>query len=127
MSHVTIPVTGPGITGVASHPRESILREADRIVDGARQADYGPPERNCADIAARWTLTLADLLRPGVSIPADRVPLCMIDLKMVRELSRPKRDNRVDIAGYAKLLDLLYVDADDRPTGDVQPLRDEDR
>jgi len=33
--------------------------------------------------------------------------MCLIALKLVRELHRAKRDNRVDICGYAGLLDHL--------------------
>ena len=33
------------------------------------------------------------------------VPMCLITLKLVRELHRAKRDNRVDICGHAGLLD----------------------
>ena len=32
---------------------------------------------------------------------------CMIAVKISRECHRPKRDNRVDIAGYAEALDMV--------------------
>jgi hypothetical protein len=31
----------------------------------------------------------------------------MIGVKMSRECNRPKRDNRVDLAGYAETLDMV--------------------
>ena len=43
----------------------------------------------------------------GVTVRAEQVPLCMIALKISRECNQAKRDNRVDIACYAELLELV--------------------
>lgn len=36
-----------------------------------------------------------------------QVGLCMIALKVARHVHRPKRDNLVDICGYAETLDMI--------------------
>jgi hypothetical protein len=78
-----------------------VLDEAKEIVDGARQANYGPPEDNFSAIGRKWAVTL-DIIgwRPGDPIPPRIVALMMIDLKTCRDAFQPKRDNAVDIAGY---------------------------
>ena len=54
------------------------------------------------------TLWLAFL---GKTITAEDVPLMMILLKVSREANKHKRDNLVDIAGYARTREML----DDKP------------
>ena len=79
----------------------TILDEAKKIVNGARQKAYGSPQKNYERVAVIWSVIL------GVSITPQQVVLCMIGLKIARESHRHKRDNTVDIAGYAELLDRL--------------------
>ena len=81
--------------------RESVLQEAGRIVNGARSSAYGPPERNWAHIAAVWSVYLSARLGCEVSLNARDVSVLMILLKCMRECGVPKRDNLVDICGYA--------------------------
>ena len=81
---------------------ESILVEADRLVSVDRQADYGHPIDDFSRSAAMWSAIL------GIEVQAEQIPLCMIAVKMSRELNRAKRDNLVDIAGYAKTLALVH-------------------
>ena len=40
-------------------------------------------------------------------VPADLVALCLIAVKISREVNAPKRDNIVDMAGYAETLSLI--------------------
>lgn len=80
---------------------ESICREADRIVSVERQADYGHPAEDFERTGRLWEVIL------GVKVTAEQVGLCMIALKISRQMHRPKRDNLVDVAGYAKTLDLI--------------------
>lgn len=77
----------------------SVLDEAATIIQGARNTDYGPPERNLTRIANLWT----DYLE--TEITARQVAMMMILLKVSRDVTSPKRDNVVDIAGYAALAD----------------------
>lgn len=43
-----------------------------------------------------------------ITVKPEDVPLMMIAYKIVREVNKPKRDNRVDMAGYAKVLDIFH-------------------
>jgi hypothetical protein len=85
--------------------QEGILQEADRIAGEQRSRDYGHPKANHERIAVGWSVIL------GVPVTAAQVALCMIWLKVAREINTPKRDNRVDIAGYAKCLDMIIAHA----------------
>lgn len=75
---------------------EDILDEAARITRDDRQATYGPPDQDFARTAAMWSAL------KGVSFEAREVALFMIALKLSRETHQRKRDNWVDIAGYAR-------------------------
>jgi len=85
----------------------SILDEAKALTDGARQSDYGPPSEDFERAALMWSGVLAPKLRPGERVTATDVPLCMIALKMARQVHRHKRDNLVDIAGYARTASMI--------------------
>ena len=78
----------------------SILLEAESIVNGARHADYGGTEgiERIAKVAS--IITNKDLT------PKD-IALVMISLKLVRESFNHKRDNLVDICGYSEILNKL--------------------
>jgi hypothetical protein len=58
----------------------SILIEADSLINGDRQQDYGPPEVNFIRIAKLWSIIL------GHDITWDHVILCLIQLKVARAL-----------------------------------------
>lgn len=81
---------------------ESILDEAKRITEGVRRAEYGAPADDFARAAYMWTGILARKLRDGQHITAMDIPLCMIAIKLARQSHFHKRDNLVDIAGYAR-------------------------
>lgn len=49
-----------------------------------------------------WTGILAHKLRDGQAITAMDIPLCMVAIKLARQSHHHKRDNLVDIAGYAR-------------------------
>lgn len=76
--------------------RSEILKQADGIVNGERQNQYGSPERSFTFIAELWS----DYLHMMIS---DKdVALMMILMKVAREAGGDgKMDNWVDIAGYA--------------------------
>jgi len=87
---------------VEQAPAETVLAEAIRITDGTRQSDYGHPRDDFARTALMWTGILAGKLREGAEVVAADVPLCMIAVKLARQSHRHKRDNLVDVAGYAR-------------------------
>jgi Domain of unknown function (DUF6378)/Domain of unknown function (DUF4406) len=80
---------------------EPVTLEAHRIVLGARRKEYGHPVTNFTRIAKLWSIVLDH----DVSIY--QVGLCMIALKLAREINSPTRDGRVDIAGYAETLEIV--------------------
>ena len=81
---------------------ESVLDEAKRITATVRHNDYGHPRNDFARTAQMWSGILAGKLREGAQITVEDVPLCMIAVKLARQAHRHKRDNLVDIAGYAR-------------------------
>lgn len=87
---------------------ESILDEAARILAGDRAAAYGDPTTMCQRIADLWRpiLETAVTAKAGaLALEPRHVALCLLQLKVAREVNAPKRDNRVDMAGYAAILD----------------------
>jgi hypothetical protein len=80
---------------------ESVLAEAERVINGPKREAYGPVEESFERIAAGWSM----ILRHHVT--ARETVLCMVWLKVMREGYRHDRDNLVDIAGYAGLADQL--------------------
>lgn len=74
----------------------SILSEAEAIVGGARRADYGTPLANHSRTAALWSVYL------GITVTPRQVCMMNVLQKVSRDANAPKRDNLVDIAGYAE-------------------------
>ena len=80
---------------------KSVCQEADEIVSGERRSDYGHPSDEFKQVSQMWSAIT------GVEINSRQVGLMMICLKVVRENHKHKRDNLVDIAGYAKTVELV--------------------
>ena len=74
---------------------ENVLEEANRLIYGDRAAAYRPVTASFERIAKFWSTILE------IEVTAEQVGLCMIALKMSRQISKAGRDNIVDIAGYA--------------------------
>lgn len=86
--------------------RADILESAKTCVIGAREQDYGTPERNFETIANMWNAYISG--RPydskGLPIPlsAKDVAAMLGCLKLARIASgHAKMDNWIDLAGYA--------------------------
>jgi len=73
---------------------ETIAIEAINLVTGDRQKAYGHPSKNFEDTARLWSVIL------GIEVTAQQVALCMVQVKLAREIFAPKRDNLVDAMGY---------------------------
>ena len=84
--------------------KNSILVEAARLVDGDRQSDYGHPQDDFKRIATIWSTLLENKL--NVDLTPTEVGAMMIALKLSRTAFKNKRDNWIDIAGYAHCADL---------------------
>lgn len=79
----------------------SVLEEAQELVYGVRQQDYGHPAVNWSRTATLFSAIL------GVTVTAEQAALCMIAVKLARQVHKPSRDNLVDIAGYAGVVELI--------------------
>lgn len=79
----------------------TICQEANNAVYGDRKSDYGTVTENFTTIAEFWSTILKTKVTPS------QVGLCMATVKIAREMYKPKRDNLVDIAGYAATLEKL--------------------
>lgn len=105
-----VNTVGTWITGEDERvtPSESILEEAQRLVHGNRGHNYGPPSRDFSRTALIWDALFGHRMRYGERFKPEDIGLAMIAVKMSREVNRPKRDNRVDIAGYAETVDMVW-------------------
>jgi len=88
----------------------SILDTAKSITGGARQRDYGHPADDFERAALMWTAILSQKLITNQQISAEDIPLCMIAVKLARQVHHHKRDNLVDIAGYARTAAMVAGD-----------------
>ena len=79
----------------------SVLQEADALINGDRNAQYGPPTQDFKRTADMWTALLQYKLKDGEWIRPQDVGYMMILLKASRGQHSNKRDTVVDIAGYA--------------------------
>jgi hypothetical protein len=82
-------------------PRSVLLQEADGLVTGDRNQSYGSPTENFQNTADIWTIQIKHLLKDDARLTAAHVAQLMMSLKLARLIAHPKRDNYVDIAGYA--------------------------
>lgn len=80
---------------------ESVCAEADRLVNTDRRKSYGHPYENFE----RTVNTFASLT--GIKMTPEQGALFMICIKLARESYAEKRDTRVDICGYVKVLDVI--------------------
>lgn len=88
----------------------TILEEAQSLVYGDRQASYGHPLDDFSRTAKMWSAIL------GHEVSAEQVGLCMCAVKISRQLNKPKRDNLVDLAGYAATVELVLDEKHKRET-----------
>lgn len=77
--------------------RTEILQQADALINGERQAQYGPPSESFNAIAAMWSAYI------GHPVTAADVCNLMALLKISRLRNGPHSDSSVDGAGYLAL------------------------
>jgi len=93
-----------------------ILKQAQELVNGSRQADYGHPRDNHGCTAVFWSAFLTR--RVGAQKKPYALPIInsrdvcrmMMLQKISRDANSPKDDNLVDIIGYA--LNAAMLDED---------------
>ena len=81
--------------------KQSILDEAKAIVEGSRQSDYGDPVESFERIAKTASMIAGKDLSP------EDCCAVLMAVKLVRESFKHKRDNLVDLCGYAELMNRL--------------------
>ena len=79
----------------------TILDEAAELTSKERQVEYGHPRDDFDRTAKMWGAIL------GTEVTADQVAMCMIAIKLSRLCNAKKRDSIVDIAGYARTMEML--------------------
>jgi len=80
---------------------ESILQEAERLINGDRREAYGDAKTMFDNIAKGWSVIF------GKEVTGKQVALAMAWLKICRENNKSKRDNIVDGAAYLALIEKL--------------------
>lgn len=89
----------------APAPVPTILEEAQSLVYGAREDDYGNPRDNMRAVGALWESYLSAKGLTNIEFTAGDVAVMLLLLKLGRYATgRGKRDTYVDIAGYAAVL-----------------------
>lgn len=83
----------------------SILEEAQKLVHGVRQENYDHPYDNHKRIAGFLSVYLADILKRDIT-PREAA-MCILLVKIAREMFKSKRDNGVDICGYAAVIEMI--------------------
>jgi hypothetical protein len=102
------PPTGPAGVSVANalkSPRASALDEAQRLITGDRNNQYGPPTQDfkrTADLLNALGYHREDATGEVHEIKPSDVAIIIAQVKVSRIMhSRGKRDSWVDLAGYA--------------------------
>jgi hypothetical protein len=99
---------------------ETILQEAQRLAHGDRRATYGHPLDDYHCTGAIWGAVLHDWAKQAaqspvpIPVPPELAVLCMVGVKISREVRHPKRDNRVDGCGYFECADLIHAERERR-------------
>jgi len=81
---------------------KDILAIAQDLVIGERGGAYGHPHEDFSKTAKIWSAIL------GIEVTPAQVGLCMIGVKISREVFKHKDDNLVDVCGYAKTIQMVY-------------------
>lgn len=103
--------------------KNDILEEADKIINGERNDDYGKAEDSFKEVGHYWNeyinhqmFKMQGEFHPDSNpqgweyesiIDSHDVAMMMILLKVARTNGKKKRDNYVDICGYAALAEKL--------------------
>ena len=87
---------------------QEIADYALSLVTGNRQDDYGHPLDDFTKAGKIWEAIL------GIPVSAEQVALCMVGVKIAREVNRQKLDNAVDGIGYFLTLTMVQQERAER-------------
>ncbi len=93
----------------AAPSSKSILREAERLVHGPRQEAYGHPTDDFTRTGRMWGAILGT-----DDVPPELVGLCMVALKLSREVNQHNDENLIDGAGYLETVRLVWEATEER-------------
>ena len=85
---------------IMNDPRDIALYAAE-MVSGERQDAYGHPLDNFTRASKIWAVIL------GCEVSAEQVALCMVGMKIAREVNQSKPDTAVDGIGYFLTLGMI--------------------
>lgn len=85
----------------------NILEEAQQVTAEDRQRYYGHPADNHGNTADLWSSYLRRKYGSSFELSARDVCLMMVLLKVSRDANRQKRDNLIDMAGYARNAEMI--------------------
>ena len=83
---------------IVEENKQSILSEAEEIVNGIRHSDYGDPVESFERIAKTASMIAGKDLSPNECCAV------LMAVKLVRESFAHKRDNLIDLCGYAYIM-----------------------
>jgi hypothetical protein len=89
--------------------KTNVLKEADKLVNGKRDVEYGLPHENWGDTAEMFTAYLhaTKKLDREIKLDAHDAAMLMVLVKSAREGNKRQRDNVLDIAGYAAVVERI--------------------
>lgn len=85
----------------------NILEKADEITKGQRKHDYGSAEVNHTRTANLWNTYLTAKYNTSIELTAEDICYLNILQKITRDMQKAKSDNLVDIAGYARNIEII--------------------
>ena len=88
-------------------PITNILQQADELIHGDRQKDYGHPLDNHKTTAELWSAYLKKVTGKEIDLSPEDVCVLNILQKVSRGGHRITRDTIIDIAGYAGNMEMI--------------------
>lgn len=94
---------------IQSPPSRSILEQANDAINGERAQAYGDAKQGFSNVGDQWALYVYQKYGITVQFTPEDVCWMMADLKKIRQMNSPKRDNVMDAAGYIGLIEQVTV------------------